>query len=283
MGIDNLLTELRAVTCDHIGQESLLGLCVRLCVVGNVLLWPFSPPKRDTGGLFLWRTLTNLNKIPRTARSRGYDQKCLCLFIRKKLRAHNSRSYGQILTGFGQLLLKTGWRQWFHVVQRVQEETYDAINNILGIALFSWAQKQCISELDAKHALLVVTGLVFPVVREWLWGLNGDMGNGHPCLFLNEASASPIIKPCRRFGLNKEILLYMHLLTPPVPSSKRHLRYLQQSWSPWILLWSVERNKNTLGRIWSMNTQNRSEKLYLSNACSFPLNKKKSLGWVAPA
>lgn len=144
------------------------------------------------------------------------------------------------------------------------------------MVLFSWAQKQFISELDAKHALLVVTSLVFPVVREWLWGLNGDVGNGHLSLFLNEAGASPIIKPSRRFGLNMEIfLLYMHLLRPPVPSSKRHLRHLLQSWSPWICLWSVERNKSTLHRTWSMNIQNRSEKLYLRNAYSFPLNKKK--------
>lgn len=108
MSVNNLLTELSAVMCDRIGQKSLLG-----SIMGNVLLWPFSPPRRDTGCLFLWRTPTNLNKIPRTARSRGYDQKCLCLFIRKKLRDHNSHSYGQILTGFSQLSLKTGWGQWF--------------------------------------------------------------------------------------------------------------------------------------------------------------------------
>ena len=149
--------------------------------------------------------------------------------------------------------------------------------------MFSWAQKRFISELDAKHALLVVTDVVFLVVREWLWGLNGDVGNGHLSLLLNEAGASPVIKPCRRSGLRKEMLLCVQLLSPPVPSSKGHLRHLQQSWSPWIPLWSAERKKYPLGRIWSMNIQNRSEKLYFRNAYSFPVNKKKSLGWIAPA
>lgn len=108
VSIKNLSAELSAIMCDHTGQESLRGSVVR-----SVLLWLVSPPRGDAGYIFLRKIPTNLNKIPRTARNRGCVQKCLCLFIRKKLRARDLHSCGQILTGFSQLLLKTGLRQWF--------------------------------------------------------------------------------------------------------------------------------------------------------------------------
>lgn len=54
---------------------------------------------------------------------------------------------------------------------------------------------------------MIVANLVFLVLREKAGSLNGDRGNRHVSLFLNEAGANPNIKPRRRFGLNKEILL----------------------------------------------------------------------------